>query len=107
MTAAPVMAKLSCRHTVEVAGTRAEGDKVPCYLCPERKSGGQPMRTVKHVERPEPVLAGPPPRCPAAGKVGLDGPGSSRCPACTQDHAPVKRDGTLGSHKLLRPRGGK
>jgi hypothetical protein len=47
---------------------------------------------------------GPPPRCPGGGQVGLDGPGSTRCPVCTQDAASVRRDGTLGSHKLLRPR---
>jgi hypothetical protein len=48
----------------------------------------------------------PPPRCPGGGRVGLGGPGSSRYPVCTQHLAPVKRDGTLGSHKQLRPRGG-
>jgi hypothetical protein len=50
------------------------------------------------------VTEGPPPRCPGGGQVGLDGPGSTRCPVCTQDAASVRRDGTLGSHKLLRPR---
>jgi hypothetical protein len=52
------------------------------------------------------VTEGPPPRCPGGGQTGLDGPGSTRCTVCTQDAASVRRDGTLGSHKLLRPRDG-
>jgi hypothetical protein len=53
-----------------------------------------------------PANGGPPPRCPGGGQTGLGGVGSPRCPVCTQDAAPVKRDGTLGSHKLLKLRDG-
>jgi hypothetical protein len=52
---------------------------------------------------------GPPPRCPGVGQKGLDGrfPGDTdRCPVCSQDHATVRRDGTVGSHKLLKARPG-
>jgi hypothetical protein len=131
-TADPVMARLSCRHAIEVTG-RAQGDRVPCYLCPETKSGAA-VRTVKELRHPAPVEPappkrakakkatpqpaaskrasgssrrdGPPPRCSGVGQEGLDGPGTGRCPVCSQDLAPVRRDGTLGSHKQLRPRGG-
>ena len=101
----PVMAKLSCRHTVEVIG-RAEGDRVPRYVCPATKSGaGDPHRqATAGARQPVPAVKGPPPRCPGAGQRGLDGrkPGAlDRCPVCTQDMAVVRRDGTLGSHRTL------
>jgi hypothetical protein len=59
----------------------------------ERKSGSS-------------ATEGPPPRCPGVGQTGVDGPGSTRCTVCSQDKANVKRDGTVGSHKLLKARPG-
>jgi hypothetical protein len=79
-----------------------------------RELGCSPSTVRARVKRHEELMAtatpaparngGPPQRCPGVGQKGLDG--SSRCPMCSQDMAPVRRDGTLGSHKQLRPRDG-
>jgi hypothetical protein len=82
-----------------------------------RELGCSPSTVRARVKRHEELMAtatpapasrngGPPPRCPGGGQKGLGGEGSGRCPVCSQDMAPVRRDGTLGSHKQLRPRDG-
>jgi hypothetical protein len=86
-----------CGKSIATDGVSTGG----AYYCPDHAPA---QRKARERTSGSSVTEGPPPRCPGGGQVGLDGPGSTRCTVCTQDAASVKRDGTLGSHKLLRPR---
>jgi transposase len=86
-----------CGKNIATDGVSTGG----AYYCPDHAPAQRKPRARTSGSS---VTEGPPPRCPGGGQVGLDGPGSTRCTVCTQDAASVRRDGTLGSHKLLRPR---
>jgi hypothetical protein len=81
------------------------GDRTPSGAKKVRKRTAKASTARKQTSGSS-TTDGPPPRCPGGGQKPLGGAGSTSCPVCTQDAATVKRDGTLGSHKLLKPRDG-